>query len=74
MTGTSEKNRYLFKNTLIFTLGNFGSKFITFLLVPLYTNTLSTSGYGVLDIINAIIMIGVPIVTLNISESVMRFL
>ena len=74
MTGTSEKNRYLLKNTLIFALGNFGSKLITFLLVPLYTNTLSTSGYGILDIINAIIMIGVPIVTLNISEAVMRFL
>lgn len=74
MTGTLEKNRYLLKNTLIFALGNFGSKLITFLLVPLYTNTLSTSGYGILDIINAIIMIGVPIVTLNISEAVMRFL
>ena len=74
MIGTPEKNRYLLKNTLIFALGNFGSKLITFLLVPLYTNTLSTSGYGVLDIINAIIMIGVPIVTLNISEAVMRFL
>ena len=74
MIGAPEKNRYLLKNTLIFALGNFGSKLITFLLVPLYTNTLSTSGYGVLDIINAIIMIGVPIVTLNISEAVMRFL
>ena len=74
MAETPEKNRYLLKNTLIFALGNFGSKLITFLLVPLYTNTLSTSGYGVLDIINAIIMIGVPIVTLNISEAVMRFL
>lgn len=74
MAGTPDKNKYLLKNTLIFALGNFGSKLITFLLVPLYTNTLSTSGYGILDIINAIIMIGVPIVTLNISEAVMRFL
>ena len=69
-----KKNNYLIKNTLIFALGNLGSKVITFLLVPLYTKTLSTFGYGILDIIGVITSIGVPIITLNISEAVIRFL
>lgn len=69
-----KKNKYLIKNTIVFALGNLGSRMISFLLVPLYTSILSTSGYGILDIINVIISIGIPILTLNISEAVMRFL
>ena len=70
----NKKNQYLAKNTFLFAIGNFGSKLISFLLVPIYTNILSTSGYGVLDIINVILTIGLPIITLNISESILRFL
>ena len=69
-----KKDKYLIKNTLIFTLGNLGSKVIGFLLVPLYTKALSVSGYGTLDIINVILTISIPIITFNISEAVMRFL
>ena len=69
-----KKNKYLIKNTIVFALGNLGSRLISFLLVPLYTSILSTSGYGILDIINVVISIGIPILTLNISEAVMRFL
>ena len=69
-----KKNKYLIKNTIVFALGNLGSRLISFLLVPLYTSILSISGYGILDIINVVISIGIPILTLNISEAVMRFL
>lgn len=40
----------LSKNTLLFTINSFGSKLITFLLVPLYTNVLSTNDYGTADL------------------------
>lgn len=69
-----KKNKYLIKNTIVFALGNLGSRMISFLLIPLYTSILSTSGYGILDIINVFISIGIPILTLNISEAIMRFL
>ena len=69
----SSKNKYLFKNTILFSISNFGTKLIHFLLVPLYTNILSTSEYGTLDLITVISMVIVPIITLNISEAVMRF-
>ena len=65
--------KYLFKNTLIFTLGNIGSKIISFFLIPLYTKILTTSQYGIVDLISTISMVAAPILTLNVAESVMRF-
>ena len=40
------KYKYLFKNIGIMTISNFGTKILSFLMVPLYTNLLSTSEYG----------------------------
>ena len=70
---SDSRNSYLLKNTAIFTLGNLATRCIAFLLVPLYTNVLSTSDYGTTDLITTISTIAVPIITLNIMESVMRF-
>lgn len=67
------RSRYLIKNTLIFTLGNVGSKLISFFLIPLYTNALTTIQYGTVDLISTISMVAGPMLTLNIAESVMRF-
>lgn len=69
----TNRAKYLLKNTIIFTLGNFASKFISFFLVPLYTNILSASEYGTVDLVVTISTITVPIITLNIMEAVMRF-
>ena len=69
----NNRNRYLMKNTIIFTLGNFGSKLISFFVVPLYTNVLTTTEYGVVDLVVTVVTVAVPVLTLNISESVMRF-
>ncbi len=69
----NRRNEFLIKNTIIFTIGNFGSKLISFFLIPIYTSKLSTVQYGTLDLISAIGTIMVPLITLNISESVMRF-
>ncbi|MGU8577497.1 oligosaccharide flippase family protein [Clostridium perfringens] len=70
---SKQRNKYLLKNTIIFAIGNFGTKMISFFLVPLYTNLLTTKEYGVVDLFTTICMVLVPILTLNIGESVMRF-
>ena len=70
---SESRNRYLLKNTLIFTLGNIGSRMISFFLIPLYTNVLTTSQYGTVDLITTISTVAGPMLTLNIAESVMRF-
>lgn len=70
---TDSRNKYLLKNTTIFAIGNFATKLISFFLIPLYTNALTTSEYGTVDLVTTISTIAVPILTLNIGEAVMRF-
>lgn len=71
--GSESRNQYLLRNTLIFTLGNIGSRMISFFLIPLYTNVLTTSQYGTVDLITTISTVAGPVLTLNIAEAVMRF-
>lgn len=64
---------YLAKNTLLFAISSFGSKILTFILVPLYTNILSTTDYGIADLIITTANLLVYIFTLEISIAVLRF-
>lgn len=68
-----EKYRYLIKNVGLLTLSNFATKFISFFLVPLYTKVLTTSEFGSFDLLNTTIGVLLPILTINIQESVLRF-
>lgn len=68
-----ERYKYLFKNMGLLTLSSFATKLISFILVPLYTNILSTTEYGIYDFFNTTIGVLLPLITLNIQESVMRF-
>lgn len=67
------RSRYLFKNVAIFTVGSFGTRFITFLLVPIYTAILNTEQYGVIDLLYTICTVLAPMITLNIGEGIVRF-
>lgn len=71
----SKKSKYkeLSLNTLLFTISSFGSKLISFLLVPLYTYTLSTQDYGTVDLLNTTIQLLIPFLTVNIQDAVLRF-
>lgn len=68
-----EKNRSLLKNIGLFTLGSFGSKILSFLLVPLYTAVLSTSEYGTVDLITSTASLLTPILLLSIFDATLRF-
>ena len=67
------KYKYLFKNIGIMTISNFGTKILSFLMVPLYTNLLSTSEYGTYDLYQTTLFLFVPILSLNIADAIMRF-
>lgn len=69
----SGKYSTLTKNVLLFTLSSFGSKIISFLLVPLYTSVLSTGDYGTVDLINTTAQLLIPVLTLNMQDAVLRF-
>ena len=62
----------LLVNTVIISIGKICTQLITFLLLPLYTNLLSTEEYGIADLVTVFIMLVVPIVTLQIEQGVYR--
>lgn len=63
----------LFSNTLIFAIGSFSSKVLILLLVKVYTTYLSQNELGVNDVITQIANWLQPLVTMTISEAVIRF-
>lgn len=68
-------NKYsnLVNNSIIFAIGNLGTKVIVMLLVPLYTYTLTRSEYGSADLTTSNINLLLPIVSLSIFEASLRF-
>ena len=68
-----KKYKYLGKNTLIFGISSFGTKILSFLLVPLYTAVLTTGEYGTVDLITTTATLLMYVLTLNISSAVLRF-
>lgn len=67
------RETHLIKNTLIFALGNFGSKVLQIILVPFYTRVLTSSEYGVVDILQALVALLLPIISVAIYEAVFRY-
>lgn len=61
------------KNMFLVIIGTFSSKLLNFLLVPLYTSTLSTEEYGVADLIFVTVNLLLPIFTVVIFEALLRF-
>lgn len=69
----NSKSKTLFKNLGILTISNFSSKLLVFFLVPMYTSVLSTAEYGIYDLIITTISVLAPVITLNITDAVMRY-
>lgn len=68
------REKQLIRNTAIVALGQICTKFITFFLLPLYTSLLSTEEYGIVDLFNTFVSLILPIMFLQISQSIFRFL
>ena len=69
-----EKIKSLLNNTLIYTIGNFGSKILTFALLPLYSYYLNKTEFGNYDLIITTITLAVPIVGFQFSDAIFRWL
>lgn len=67
------KYKKLVSNSIIFAIGNLGSKFVQFILVPLYTYTLTKSEFGKVDVITNIVNLVGVLITLDISDAIFRF-
>ena len=64
----------LLKNTLIYTIGNLGSRVLTFVLLPIFSFYLSPSEIGYYDLVLTSLMLLTPLLTLQISDAVYRWL
>lgn len=60
-------------NTLLFAIGNFSSKAINFLLLPVYTRVLTPADYGRLDLLSTTVSLLFPFVTFQIFDALFRF-
>ena len=68
-------NKYqkLASNTFVLALGQFGSKFLVYVMLRFYTSWLGADGFGdVNNIINASALL-ISVVTLSINEGVLRY-
>lgn len=67
------KYKKLVKNSVVFFIGNLGSKVITFLIVPFYTYYLTTAEYGTADLVTTTVNLLVPFAMVGMNEAVLRF-
>ena len=68
------KFKNLISDTLIFAVGNFTVKLLYFVLMPIYTISLSSDEFGLADLLNNTLQLLIPILTLSISDAVFRFM
>lgn len=66
------REKDLFKNTVIISIGTICTKLITFFLLPLYTGVLSTTEYGLVDLLNTLVTLLIPIITFQVEHAVYR--
>lgn len=68
-----DKYKRLAINTIIFAIASFSSKLLSFLMLPLYTNILSTQDYGVVDIVLQTCNLLIPLASVGIINAIIRF-
>lgn len=69
----SQKLKKLLGNTLLFAIGQFGSALVSILFVPIYTNSMTTAEYGTADLVNNLVTMLFPLLTLSITDGIMKF-
>lgn len=69
------KNKYtiLVNNTVLFVISNVLAKIILFCLLPLYTRVLSSSEYGVAELVTSMSELIIPICSFSIQDAVSLF-
>lgn len=69
-----DRNKTIVKNTVIFAIGNFGSKILAYVMVLVYTHFISTSDLGYYDLILTTVSLITPLVTMAFDEGEYRWL
>ncbi len=68
-----DKYKKLAFNTMIFAIGNFGSKFLVILLTRLYTNNISPADSSTKELLEIAANFLLPIFTFSMTEAIIRY-
>lgn len=71
---TQNANKRLLNNTFLYAVGSFGSKILSFLIVPLYSYYVMPDALGYYDVIITTLSLLQPIIILQLSDGVYRWL
>lgn len=64
-----QNNKALLTGTIVYAIGNLGTKILIFLIVPLYTYYIRTSDMGDYDLLMTSVSILAPLISLKISDA-----
>ena len=70
---SNNKYKTLVSNTMLISLGTFGSKLLVFFMVRFYTSYLTPADYGTADLITQTANLLFPLISLGITDGVFRF-
>ena len=68
------REKELIKNTAVLGIGKFLPKFVAIITLPIITAKLTKTEYGTYDLISTLVMLILPIATLQIQSAAFRFL
>lgn len=74
MSELRDQGKKLLKNTIIIGIGQISAKFLSIILLPLYTSVLQPDEYGLIDLIITYASLIQPILYFQIDQAVFRFL
>lgn len=67
-------SKSLMKKSSLYFIGNISTKFINFLLLPLYAYFMTTAEYGTFDLMNTLSNLFAPILFISIWDGALKFL
>lgn len=68
------RDKTIVKNTIIFSIGNFGSKVLSFVMVLVYTHYITTSDLGYYDLILTTVSLVQPLIIMAFDEGIYRWM
>lgn len=74
MSSNNKKNKALLTGTITYAIGSFGTKFLSFLIVPLYTYFILPADLGDYDLLVTTVSLMSPLLTMKISDAAYRWI
>lgn len=68
------RNKELMLGTIIYAIGNFGTKILSFLIVPIYTFYILPKDLGEYDLLMTTVSLLSPLITMKISDATYRWI